>query len=311
MIKRILITGGAGCLGSNLLEHFFRQGHELLVIDNFATGKKEVVPEQPRLSLVEGSIADQAFVDRSFDNFKPDFVIHSAASYKDPDNWVEDTKTNVLGSIHVSNAAIKHGVKRLINFQTALCYGRPSKVPISINHPTSPFTSYGISKHCGEAYLLQSSLPVISLRLANVCGPRLAIGPLPTFYKRLKERKNCFCSEAIRDFLDMTDFLRLIDLALEESAPLGIFNVSTGLGYSIYEVFCAVCEYLEIDTPEVPRLPVGDDDVSEVVLDPSETEKAFNWKATVNFRDTIHNQLMWYDKFGINDIYSHLAEPNS
>ena len=311
MIKRILITGGAGCLGSNLLEYFFSQGHELLVIDNFATGKKEVVPEQPRISLVEGSIADQALVDRSFDDFKPDFVIHSAASYKDPDNWVEDTKTNVLGSIHVANGAIKHGVKRLINFQTALCYGRPSEVPIPINHPTRPFSSYGISKHSGEAYLLQSSLPVISLRLANVCGPRLAIGPLPTFYKRLKERKNCFCSEAIRDFLDINDFLRLIDLALEESAPLGIFNVSTGLGYSIYEVFCAVCEYLEIDTPEVPRLPVGDDDVSEVVLDPSETEKAFNWKAIVNFSDTIHNQLMWYDKFGINDIYSHLAEPNS
>ena len=78
MIKKILITGGAGCLGSNLLEHFFRQGHEILVIDNFATGKKEVVPEQPRLSLVEGSIVDQALVDKSFDDFKPDFVIHSA-----------------------------------------------------------------------------------------------------------------------------------------------------------------------------------------------------------------------------------------
>ena len=311
MIKKILITGGAGCLGSNLLEHFFRQGHEILVIDNFATGKKEVVPEQPRLSLVEGSIADQALVDRSFDDFKPDFVIHSAASYKDPDNWVEDTKTNILGSIHVANAAIKHGVKRLINFQTALCYGRPSKTPIPINHPTNPFTSYGISKHSGEAFLLHSSLPVISLRLANICGPRLAIGPLPTFYKRLKEGKNCFCSEAIRDYLDMTDFLRLIDQALEDSAPLGIFNVSTGLGYSIYDLFCAVCEYLEIDMPEVPRLPVGDDDVSEVVLDPSKTEKAFNWKATVKFKDTIHNQLRWYDKFGINDIYSHLAEPKS
>ena len=311
MIKRILITGGAGCLGSNLLEHFFRQGHELLVIDNFATGKKEVVPEQPRLSLVEGSIADQALVDKSFEDFKPDFVIHSAASYKDPDNWAEDTKTNVLGSIHVAKAAIKHEVKRVINFQTALCYGRPSIIPIPVNHPTNPFTSYGISKHSGEAFLLQSSLPVISFRLANICGPRLAIGPLPTFYKRLKEKKNCFCSETVRDFLDMTDFLRLMDLALDESAPIGKFNVSTGLGYSIYDVFCAVCEYLEIDIPEVPKMPVGDDDVPEVVLDPSVTEKTFNWKAKINFKDTIHNQLKWYDKFGINDIYSHLAEPKS
>ena len=311
MFKKILITGGAGCLGSNLLEHFFRQGHELMVIDNFATGKKEVVPEQTRLSLVEGSIADQALVESAFDDFKPDFVFHSAASYKDPDNWAEDTKTNVLGSIHVAKAAIKHEVKRVINFQTALCYGRPSIIPIPVNHPTNPFTSYGISKHSGEAFLLQSSLPVISFRLANICGPRLAIGPLPTFYKRLKEKKNCFCSETVRDFLDMTDFLRLMDLALDESAPIGKFNVSTGLGYSIYDVFCAVCEYLEIDIPEVPKMPVGDDDVPEVVLDPSVTEKTFNWKAKINFKDTIHNQLKWYDKFGINDIYSHLAEPKS
>ena len=71
MIKRILITGGAGCLGSNLLEHLFKQGHELLVIDNFATGKKEVVPEQNRLSLVEGTIADEDLVDKSFEAFKP------------------------------------------------------------------------------------------------------------------------------------------------------------------------------------------------------------------------------------------------
>lgn len=311
MAKRILITGGAGCLGSNILEHLFGQGHELLIIDNFATGKREVVPEQNRLSLVEGTIVDEDLVDKSFDDFKPDFVIHSAASYKDPNNWAEDTKTNVLGSINVAKAAFKHGVRRVINFQTALCYGRPSIVPIPVNHPTNPFTSYGISKHSGEAFLLQSKLPVISFRLANICGPRLAIGPLPTFYQRLKEGKKCFCSEAVRDFLDIGDFLRLMDLALGESSPLGLFNVSTGLGYSIYEVFCAVCEYLEIDTPEVPRLPVGDDDVSEVVLDPSKTEMAFNWKAKVNFKDTIHNQLKWYDQFGINDIYSHLAEPKS
>ena len=109
----------------------------------------------------------------------------------------------------------------------------------------------------------------------------------------------------------MTDFLRLMDLALDESAPIGKFNVSSGLGYSIYDVFCAVCEYLEIDIPEVPKMPVGDDDVPEVVLDPSVTEKTFNWKAKINFKDTIHNQLKWYDEFGINDIYSHLAEPKS
>jgi len=310
MSKKILITGGAGCLGSNLIEHFFPKGFEICVIDNFATGKREVVPEQDRLVLVEGSITEETLVKRTFQEFQPDCVIHSAASYKDPDDWAEDSLTNILGSIHIANACVKNGVKRLINFQTALCYGRPYQVPIPVEHTTNPFTSYGISKTAGESYLLQAELPTISFRLANICGPRLAIGPIPTFYKRLKAEQNCFCSETVRDFLDMSDFLTLIDMAIAPYAPTGVFNVSTGVGHSIHDVFKAVSSYLGIDAPDVPISPVGDDDVHEVVLDPSETEKAFDWKANVSFQDTISNQLKWYDKYGINDIYSHLSSPN-
>ena len=309
MGDRILITGGAGCLGSNLIEHFFPKDFEICVIDNFATGKREVVPEQSRLMLVEGSIADKHLIEETFAHFKPHFVIHSAAAYKDPDNWIQDSETNVLGSINIASASVAHGVKRLINFQTALCYGRPNEVPIPVNHPTKPFTSYGISKTAGETYLINSGVPTTSLRLANICGPRLAIGPIPTFYKRLKAKQNCFCSETVRDFLDMSDFLNLIDIAIDPDAPTGVFNVSTGVGHSIHDVFKAVSSYLGIDSPDVPITPVGDDDVHEVVLDPSETEKAFDWKANVSFQDTISNQLKWYDKYGINDIFSHLAVP--
>jgi nucleoside-diphosphate-sugar epimerase len=306
---RILITGGAGCLGSNLVEHFFPKGYELCVIDNFATGKKEVIPEQERLKVVEGDISDELLIEKAFYDFQPEYVIHSAAAYKDPSDWIEDSKTNVLGTINVVKSSVKFEVKRLINFQTALCYGRPNQVPIPVNHSTKPFTSYGISKTAGETYLINSDLPTTSLRLANICGPRLAIGPIPTFYKRLKAAQNCFCSETVRDFLDMSDFFKLIDLVIMDDSPTGVFNVSTGVGHSIYDVYQAVCNYLNIEPPEVPIVPVGDDDVPEVVLDPSETERAFNWKALVDFQHTISNQLKWYDEYGINDIYSHLATP--
>lgn len=306
---RLLITGGAGCLGSNFIERYFPQGHEICVIDNFATGKREVVPELPGLKLVEGSIADAALVNRTFADFEPTHVIHSAAAYKDPDNWVEDVATNVEGTVHVAKAALAHGVERFVNFQTALCYGRPQIVPIPIDHPTAPFTSYGISKTAGESYLLQSELPVVSLRLANICGPRLAIGPIPTFYKRLKVAQNCFCSDSVRDFLAMSDFFSLMDRVLETDAPTGVFNVSTGEGRSILDVFQAVALYLDIPVPEVPVVPVGADDVPQVVLDPSETEKAFGWKAQLGFEETIHNQLRWYDQHGVSDIFSHLAKP--
>lgn len=306
---RILITGGAGCLGSNLIEHWLPQGHEIFVIDNFATGKREVVPEVQGLSVKEGSIADQALVNECFEAFKPDVVVHSAAAYKDPDNWVEDAQTNVIGSAHVARAAKAHGVKRLINFQTALCYGRPQKLPIPANHPTAPFTSYGITKTAGEQFMMLSGVPTLSLRIANVTGPRLAIGPIPTFYKRLKAGQSCFCSDTSRDFLDMSDFIAFMDIAIKEDAPTGIFNIASGEAHSIKEIFDLVAEYLGLGPMEVPIVPPAADDVPVVSLDASETYRAFGWKAQIAFSETIRRQLAWYDQYGITDVFSHLKAP--
>ncbi len=309
---RILMTGGAGCLGSNLLERYLPQGHDILVIDNFATGRREVVPEGlDRLSVVEGSVADAALVDRCFADFAPTHVIHSAAAYKDPSDWQEDTRTNIKGTINVVRAAEAAGVKRLINFQTALCYGRPDAVPIPVDASLRPFTSYGISKTAGEQYLMMAEIPVISLRLANVTGPRLAIGPIPTFYTRLKAGKSCFCSDTVRDFLDMEDFFSVMDLALQDDAPTGVFNVSTGEGKTIKDAYDALANHRGIEPPEAPVVPPGDDDVPAVVLDPSVTEAALGWRAKIGFEDTIRNMLTWYDAHGVSAIYSHLATPAS
>lgn len=305
---RILITGGAGCLGSALIEKYLPEGNEILVIDNFATGKREVLPEMKRLKVIEGSVADEALVNQAFAEFKPTHVINSSASYKDITNWAEDTNTNVLGSIHVAKACLEHGIQKLINFQTALCYGRPKQIPIPVSHATAPFTSYGISKTAGEKYLLQAGLPVVSLRLSNICGPRLSIGPIPTFYKRLKAGQSVFCSDTVRDFLDISDFMSLMDIIMAPGSDVtGVYNVSTGEGHSIKDVFDEVSKYVGVTMPDVPILPVGDDDVQSVVLDPSETEKAFNWQAKVDFKNTILRQLEWYDQYGVNDIYSHLT----
>jgi UDP-glucose 4-epimerase len=207
----------------------------------------------------------------------------------------------------VANAARECGVRRLVNLQTALCYGRPRATPIPIDHPTAPFTSYGISKTAGEACLLNSGLSVASLRLANICSPRLAIGPIPTFYKRLKAGQGCFCSDTVRDFLDIEDFFAVMDRVLQTEAPTGAYNVSTGAGHTMYEVFCAVARHLGMSPPDVPIVPPGADDVPVVVLDPTETERAFGWRARIGFAATIENQLRWYDEHGVSAIYSHLA----
>lgn len=303
---KLLITGGAGCLGSNLIEHWLPKGHEIFVIDNFATGKREVVPNIKGLTVAEGSIANADLVNQCFEKFQPDVVIHSAAAYKDPNDWAGDTTTNVIGSANVARAAKANKVSRLINFQTALCYGRPQILPIPVTHPTAPFTSYGITKTAGEQFMLLSEVPTLSLRIANVTGPRLAIGPIPTFYKRLKANQNCFCSDTSRDFLDMSDFLSFMDLAIQPNAPTGIYNVSSGEAHSIKEIFDIVCQYLKLGKIDVPITPVLDDDVPVVVLDPKQTNIDFKWESKVSFAETIQRQLKWYDQYGVSDVFSHL-----
>lgn len=304
---RILITGGAGCLGSNLVKEYLPRGNEILVIDNFATGRREAIPALPGLKVIEGTIANQKLVDAAFTGFAPTHVIHSAASYKDPNDWREDAATNVTGTINVLEAAQRADVRRFVYFQTALCYGRPKRLPVPVDHPLCPFTSYGISKTAGEAYVAISDVPWVSLRLANITGPRLAIGPIPTFYKRLKAGQKCFCTDAVRDFLDMSDFLALMRVVLCEDAPTGIFNVSTGEGHSIAEVFDAVAKCVGVRTSEpVPIVPPSADDVPAVVLDPSRTGEAFGWTAKVSLSESIAQMIRWYEAHDVSAIHSHL-----
>lgn len=306
---KLLITGGAGCLGSNLIEHYMPHEMEICVIDNFATSRRELLEGLSEITIVEGTVANKDLVDRVFREFQPSHVIHCAASYKNPQDWAEDIATNITGSVFVTQAAEAHDVRQLINFQTALCYGLPREVPIPIDHPTAPVTSYGISKTAGEAYILQSKLPAVSLRLANICGPRLSIGPIPTFYSRLKAGKSCFCTTAIRDFLEMDDFLKLMDIILYGDPISGVFNVSSGQGKSIREIYNSVAEYLGLKLNAPPTVPVGEDDIERVVLDPSHTEKVLGWKASTTFESMIQKQLNWYDANGVASIYSHLRRP--
>jgi UDP-glucose 4-epimerase len=308
---RILITGGAGCLGSGLTERFLGVGHEVLIIDNFATGQRGSLPDaHPKMEIITGSVADQALVEAAFSRFKPTHVIHSAAAYKDPDDWLEDTRTNVEGTINVVRAAKVSGVSRVINFHTALGYGRPTVVPIPVDAPNRPFTSYGISKQAGENFLAMSGVPFVSLRLANVTGPRLAIGPIPTFYTRLKAGKGCFCSKTVRDFIDMDDFFSVMDIVMRTDAPTGIFNVSTGTGHTIKDIFDIVVGHLGVTLKEpVPEVEPGADDVPAVVLDPSHTITTLGWHPQYTFEQTIRRMLAWYDVHGVTAIYSHLKAP--
>lgn len=305
---KILITGGAGTLGINITKQLLYKKLDIAILDNFSTSRPERLRGLEKAKLYKGSVADEAFLASALGDFAPDVVIHSAASYADPNDWLSDVETNIIGAINLSKLCNSQGIENILNFQTALCYGAPIHTPITINHPIQPQTSYAISKVAAEQYLMNSGLNVISLRIANVASPYLSIGPVPTFYKRLKARENCFCTDALRDFLSFDDFMAFIEQILKMPFETATYNIGSGRGHTIKDVYDAVALHLGMDPEGVEVRPCSADDVQEVVLDPSAAEKKFGWKARDNFQTLMQKQLEWYDLNGVGEIYSHLKK---
>ena len=276
---KVLITGGAGFIGSHLADRLIAQGHDVCVIDNYATGRRDNLTPHNRLRVIEGTIADQPFVERIFDECRPDQVVHAAASYKDPDNWSEDGLTNCVGTAHVVQAAKRFTVQRLIYFQTALCYGlKPLEQPITLNHPIrAEGSSYAISKTAGEYYIMLSGLDWISFRLANAYGPRNLSGPLPTFYHRLTNNKPCFVMDTRRDFVFIDDLIEVVLLALHGKGQKGVYHISSGSDFAIKDLFNATIQALGVTLDrDVEVRPRNPDDVFTILLDPSKTIQDFS-----------------------------------
>ena len=227
MGRNVLITGGAGFIGSHLAERLLGRGDRVLVLDNYATARRDSLPSHRDLRVVEGSIADPDLVEQLWADFRPQVVVHAAASYKDPANWADDVRTNAMGTALVVQASERHKVQRFIYFQTALCYGlHPLEHPITLQHPLRPEgSSYAVSKTAGEYYVRLSALDYISFRLANVYGPRNLSGPLPTFYQRLTNGKPCFVMDTRRDLLFIEDMLPVVVQALDGLGERGVYQI--------------------------------------------------------------------------------------
>jgi UDP-glucose 4-epimerase len=306
---KILITGGAGFIGSHLVDCLAARGDHILVIDNYATGRTDNLTPHPNLAIVEGTIADSALVNGIFHEFLPEIVIHAAASYKDPKNWGEDVKTNVLGSAIVVQACEKLKVDRLIYFQTALCYGlHPLEQPITLAHPIRPEgSSYALSKTAGEQYIQLSSLDFISFRLANAYGPRNLSGPLPTFFHRLTNDKPCFVMDTRRDFVYIDDLIKVVLMAIDGRGEKGFYHISSGSDFSIKELFDATAMALDIvPAPRVEIRPRSPDDVFTILLDPSKTKRDFGWKTETKLEIGVRSAIQWYKQYGLVETYTHL-----
>jgi UDP-glucose 4-epimerase len=304
----VLITGGAGFIGSHLADRLLGQGRRVLVLDNYNTGRRDNLREQPGLEILEGTIADRGTVDGAFERFRPDVVVHAAASYKDSEDWEEDIRTNVLGTAHVVKAARRSGVARLIYFQTALCYGSaPLEQPITLDHPLRPESSYSISKTAGEQYIELSGLEFLSFRLANAYGPRNLSGPVPTFFSRLTSGRRCIVTDTRRDFIYVDDLLEVVIKAIDGVGRRGHYHVSSGKDRAIKDLFDLTVEALGIRLEEpVEVRPRSPGDVFSILLDPSKTNQEFAWTATTPLEQGIQRAIEYYRKHGVGETYTHL-----
>lgn len=305
---RVLITGGAGFVGSHLADRLLAKGDTVLAIDNFETGRRDNLVAHKHLTLVEETIADTDAMMRLFKEFQPDVVVHTAASYKDPDNWIEDCKTNVLGTINVVAATKASGCQRIVYFQTALCYGlKPEEQPITLSHHINARgSSYAISKTAAEHYIELSGLDFVSFRLANAYGPRNISGPLPTFYHRLTAEKPCFVMDTRRDFVYIEDLVDCVEKAVTGTGQ-GYYHISSGGDVSIKELFDATLKALDMSLDnDVEVRPRNPDDVYSILLDPSRTEQDFSWSVSTPLVAGVKAAIEYYKQYGIQQTFTHL-----
>ena len=305
---KVLVTGGAGQVGSTVIDMLLARGDSVLAVDNFATGRRDNLKAHDRLTLVEDTIADAKVVDRLFHDFKPEVVVHTAASYKDPEDWSTDALVNAVGTANVAKGSKTHGVSRLIYFQTALCYGtNPGQQPIRLDHPINPVnSSYAISKTAGEHYVQFSGVDWVTFRLANVIGERNVSGPLPIFFQRLSEGKRCFVTPARRDFCYAEDLARTVVDAVDGKGH-GTYHFSSGKDVSIRELYDAVVDAMQLnDRPEPEIKPLGPDDAASILLDPSRTFDDYGAIGFTPLPEIARRAVSRWREHGVQGGYTHL-----
>ena len=308
----IIVTGGLGQIGSHITEMLLDRGDEVVVIDNLDTGRIEHLEEHPRLKVIIDTISNKELVYSVMEEFKPEVVVHTAVSYKDPNDWYNDTLTNCVGGAILVDAAKKNNVKRFIYFQTALCYGlKPLEQPITLSHPRNPEgSSYAISKTANELYIELSGIDYVTFRLANVIGPRNVAGPLPIFYQRLKDGKQCFVTKTRRDFVFVKDLAKAVIMACD-GVGKGAYHFSSGKDVPILDLYNCVVKAMKLKNQmDVEVKDLEPDDVFSILLDPSRTFKDFGNIKFTPIEQTVFEAIKYYDKFGTLGEYTHLKIEN-
>ena len=307
---RILVTGGAGFIGSNVVDRFVALGHEVAVLDNLSTGRRDFVNAGAR--LYEADLIDRDAVERCVADWKPAVVDHHAAqidvrhSVSDP---VFDARTNILGGIELLQACKRHGVRKLIYSSTGgALYGEGRTLPATEDHPVNPESPYGASKHTFEHYLflwkLLHGIDYTVLRYANIYGPRqnphgeAGVNAIFIGLMLHGKRPRIFGSgEAVRDYVYVDDVVEANVLALERGGG-EMVNIGTGVGTSVNQIFHELKGILGFDQEPIYEAP-RPGEVQCIYLDATRAKQVLGWTPKTAFRAGLEKTVAWSRQAGI------------
>jgi UDP-glucose 4-epimerase len=292
---KIVVTGGAGFIGSHVVDSYLAAGHDLIVVDNLSSGKRQNVPQAAR--FIEMDITDPELA-TLFQDEHPDVVNHHAAnpsvalSVRRP---LFDATQNILGTVAVLEAARQTGVGKFIYISSGgAMYGNPECLPIDEGHPANPVSPYALSKHTGERYVrlygLEHGLHWTILRYANVYGPRQdpfgEAGVVSIFCQNLRDGATPeiqWDGEQTRDFVYVSDCARANLLALA-GGDGEAYNVGTGKGTSINALFTVLSRIAGQDL-KARRTPRRPGDVRHSYLDCAKIERELGWQAEIGLEE--------------------------
>lgn len=293
---KVMVTGGAGFIGSHVVDGCLAAGHDVVVLDDLSTGKRSNLDPRARLHVAD--LTDQPAVERVVDAERPEVICHLAAKANVRESMVEPilyAQVNIIGSLSVLEAARKHGVRKVVYASTGgAVYGEPEYLPVDEQHPIKPVDPYGASKHHVEHYLfiygLHFGLDYTILRYPNVYGPRQdpfgEAGVVAIWAERMLHGKEAVINgsgEQQRDFCYVGDVARGNVLALTRGSR-EIYNLGTGVGTSINQVYALLREATGYQGPEVHG-PAKQGEVLRTWLDVAKAREGLGWEAQVPLRE--------------------------
>ena len=303
---RIIVTGGAGFIGSHVADRCLDLGHDVVVVDSLWShggGRRENV--RPQASFIHMDVRDEGLA-RVFADFKPDVICHHAAQHsvaigsRDPKY---DAQVNVLGLLNVLEAAVRSKARKVIYASSGATYGTPKKLPIDEKTPQRPESPYGITKLAGEHYLRffksEHGLDFTALRYGNVYGPRQdpngEAGVIAIFIGRFLAKSGVridWDGEQTRDYVYVGDIAKLNALALKDGSG-ECFAIGTGKKTSVNQIYKALVEISGFEAP-VEHAPKRAGDARDAQFDSKRARKELGWEAKVSLLDGMRETYEYF-----------------